>query len=62
MLIFFHDHKVPRGTTTNSRAYCALTENHLKSAFMSQPLGIVGSGMMLQHDNAQPYTSRVTSQ
>lgn len=54
------EHYMPRGSTVNSESYCDLLQNHLKPAIRSKRRGLLRSGVLLQHDNARPHTSRVT--
>ena len=42
-----------------SSSYCDLLENHLKPAIRSKHRGLLISGVLPLHDNAQPHTARV---
>ena len=51
---------MPRGNTVNSATYADLLKNHLCSAIKSKRRGLLSTGVLLQHDNAQPHTARST--
>jgi histone-lysine N-methyltransferase SETMAR len=55
------EHYMPRGLTINSESYCDLLQNHLKLAIRSKRCGLLSSGVLLQHDNARPHTTRETA-
>jgi histone-lysine N-methyltransferase SETMAR len=44
----------------NSATYADLLKNHLRPAIKSKQSGLLSTGVLLQHDNAQPHTARST--
>jgi len=67
MLILFWDervvileHYMPRGKTVTSETYADLLKNHLRPAIKSKRHGLLSTGVLLQHDNAQPHTAHST--
>jgi histone-lysine N-methyltransferase SETMAR len=48
---------MPRGNTVNSATYADLLKNHLRPAIKSKRRRRPSTGVMLQHDNAQPHTA-----
>jgi hypothetical protein len=55
------EHYMPKGLTINSESYCNVLQNHLKPAIRSKRLGLLSSGLLLQHDNARPHTAFATA-
>jgi histone-lysine N-methyltransferase SETMAR len=53
-------HYMPRGNTVNSATYADLLKNHLCPAIKSKRHGLLGTGVLLQHDNAHPHTAHST--
>ena len=51
------EHYMSRGTTVTSASYCDLIKNHFKPAIRSKHHEQLTTGVLLQHDNAQPYTA-----
>jgi len=51
------EHYMPRGNTVTSATYADLLKNHLLRAIKSKRSGCLGTGVLLQHDNAQPHTA-----
>jgi histone-lysine N-methyltransferase SETMAR len=49
---------MPRGKTVNSATYADLLNNHLCPTIKSKRRGLLSTGVLLQHDNAQPHTAR----
>jgi len=54
------EHYIPRGNIVTSATYADLLKNHLCPAIKSKPCGLLSTGVVLQHDNAQPHTARST--
>jgi len=54
------EHYMPRGNTVTSATYTDLLKNHLRPAIKSKWRGLLSTGVLLQHDNAQPHTARST--
>ena len=54
------EHYMPRGNTVNSATYADLLNNHLCPAINSKRHGLLSTGVLLQHDNAQPHTAYST--
>jgi histone-lysine N-methyltransferase SETMAR len=50
---------MPRGSTVNSTTYADL-KNRLHPAVRSKQCGLVSTGVLLQHDSAQPHTAHST--
>ena len=48
------EHYMPRGNTVNSATYADLLKNHLRPAIKSKRHGLLGTGVLLLHDNACP--------
>jgi histone-lysine N-methyltransferase SETMAR len=51
------EHYMPRGNTVTSVTYADLLKNHLHPAIKSKRRGLLSTGVLLQHDNAQPHTA-----
>jgi len=51
------EHYTPRGNTVTSATYADLLKNHLRPAIKSKRRGLLNTGVLLQHDNAQPHTA-----
>jgi histone-lysine N-methyltransferase SETMAR len=49
---------MPRWNTVNSAMYADLLKNNLRPAIKSKRLGLLSTGVLLQHDNARPHTAR----
>ena len=47
-------------TGVNSRSYCDLLQNHLRSAIRSKRRGLLSKGVCLQQHNAGPHTANAT--
>jgi histone-lysine N-methyltransferase SETMAR len=54
------EHYMPRGSTVKSATYADLLENHLCPAIKSKRRGLLGVGVLLQHDNTRTHTARST--
>jgi histone-lysine N-methyltransferase SETMAR len=54
------EHNMPRGNTMNSATYADLLKNHLRPEIKSKWSGLLGTGVLLQHDNARPHTAHST--
>jgi len=54
------EHYMPRGNTVTSATYAHLVKNHLRPAIKSKRRGLLSTGILLEHDNAGPYTARST--
>jgi len=54
------EHYMPRGNTVTSATYADLLKNHLRPATKSKRRGLLSAGVLLQHDNARPHTTRST--
>ena len=46
------EHYMPRGNTVKSATYTVLLKNHPHPAIKSKRLGLMSTGVLLQHDNA----------
>lgn len=57
----FVEHYTPTGTTATSPSYCDILRNHLRPAVSSECHGLLGTGVLLQHDNARQQTTCLTS-
>lgn len=55
------EHYMPKKTNVNSETYCDILQNHLKPAIRSKRRGMLSAGVLLQHDNARPHTSKKTT-
>ena len=55
------EHYTLRVNTVNSATYADLLKNHLRSAIKSKQCGLLSTGVLLQHDNARPHTTRSTA-
>ena len=51
------EHYMPRGNNVNSPTYADLLKNHLHPVNKSKVRGLLSTGVLLQHDNAQPHTA-----
>ena len=67
MLTLFWDERgvileryVPWENTVTSARYAGLLKNHLRPALKSKWCGRLSTGVLLQHDNAQPHTASWT--
>jgi len=47
---------MPRGNTVTNETYADL-KHHLRPAIKSKQRGHLSTGVLLQHDNAQPHTA-----
>ena len=54
------EHYMPRGNTVNSATYADFLKNHLRPTIKFKRRGLLSTGVLLQHDNARPHTSRST--
>jgi len=54
------EHYMPRWNTVTSATYAELLKNHLRPAIKSKRRGRLSTRVLLQHDNARPYTARLT--
>jgi histone-lysine N-methyltransferase SETMAR len=54
------EHYMPRRNTVKSTTYADLLKNHLPPAIKSKRLGLLITGVLLQHDNARSHTARST--
>jgi len=54
------EHYMPRGNTVTSATNADLLKNHLHPAIKSKRRGLLSTGVLLQHDNAQPHTAHST--
>ena len=54
------EHYMPGGNTVTSATYADLLKNHLRPAIKSKRRGFLSTGVLLQHDNAQPHTAPST--
>jgi hypothetical protein len=48
------EHYMPWGNTVKSATYADLLKNHLRPAIKSKRHGLLGTGVLLQHDIASP--------
>jgi hypothetical protein len=51
------EHYMARGSTVTSATYADLHKNHLLPAIKSKQRGLLITGVLLQHGNAQPHTT-----
>jgi hypothetical protein len=54
------EHYMLRGNTVTSAMYADLLKNHLRPVIKCKQRGHLSTGVLLQHDNAQPHTARST--
>jgi hypothetical protein len=52
------EHYMPRGNTVTSVTYADLLKNHLRPSVKSKRLGLLSTGVPLQHENARLHTAR----
>jgi histone-lysine N-methyltransferase SETMAR len=51
------EHYIPRGNTVTSVTYADFLKKHLCPAIKSKRCGLLSTGVLSQHDNAQPHTA-----
>jgi len=54
------EHYMPRGNTVTTAMYADLFKNHLRPAINFKRRGLLSTGVLLQHDNAQPHSAHST--
>ena len=57
-----HFELLPKGKTVNSEVYCQQLDRLQEALMAKRPALVNRNGVVLQHDNARPHTSKMTQE